>query len=268
MPIVVNTEFAIRSVGAENLLSRESMSNHLNQTIIAASNCWERLRASLSTPSRIGLSISLLLFLASVTGCNTTAQYADVPQNQMTGTNQMAGTNQMTGTNQAPLEETLQEGDSLRVSFPGAPNLNTEVRIRLDGIISLPVIGEVKAAGRTPTELEQELVKLYGPQLQTKEVSVTVVSSALYLYVTGAVLRPGKITSDHPLTALDAIMEAGGFDYTKANLKKVTVIRHEGGKTQHYLLDLKQVLKHGRQEQTLDVKRGDIIYVPERFAWF
>ena len=209
-----------------------------------------RLKVLLKPGTCFGVVISSWLFLAGVTGCKT-AQYATMPETEAARTNQMV----------------LQEGDSLRISFPGAPNLNTDVRIRLDGIISLPVVGEVKAAGRTPAELEQELLKLYGPQLQTKEVSVSVTSSALYVYVTGAVLRPGKITSDHPMTALDAIMEAGGFDYTKANLKKVMVIRHENGKTQHHRLDLKRVLR-GHQDRPFDLQRADIIYVPERFAWF
>ena len=200
--------------------------------------------------SCLGVVFSSIVLLSCFTGCKT-AEFTGLPRNETAGTNQMF----------------LQEGDSLRISFPGAQNLNTDVRIRLDGIISLPMVGDVKAAGRTPAELEQELLKLYGPQLQNKEVSVTVVSSVLYVYVTGAVLRPGKITSDHPMTALDAIMEAGGFDYTKANLKKVTVIRHENGKTQHHTLDLKGVL-HGHQDRPLELVRGDIIYVPERFAWF
>jgi polysaccharide export outer membrane protein len=201
----------------------------------------------------------VLLFLVIVTGCKT-EQHASSPQIPAEVTNQIASAG---GTN----EEILQEGDSLRVSFPGAANLNTEVRVRLDGIISLPIVGEVKAAGRTPKDLEQELLKLYGPSLQTKEVAVTVLSSALYVYVTGAVLRPGKITSDHPMNALDAIMEAGGFDYAKANLKNVRVIRRENGQTQYYLLNFKRVL-HGEQDQHLELNRGDIIYVPERFAWF
>jgi polysaccharide export outer membrane protein len=161
----------------------------------------------------------------------------------------------------------LHEGDSVRVSFPGAPNLNTVQQIRRDGRITLPLIGEFKATDLTPVEMEKELIKLYGPQLQTKEVNVAVDSSAFVVYVTGAVLRPGRIVSDRPMTALEAIMEAGGFDYTKANMKKVVVIRHENGRTEHHLLNLKKVL-HGEPDEPFGLKRSDIIFVPERFAWF
>jgi hypothetical protein len=94
------------------------------------------------------------------------------------------------------------------------------------------------AVGMTPAELEKEIIKLYSSQLVPKEVTVTVVSSSFPVFVSGAVIRPGKILSDHPITALEAIMEAGGFDYTKANLGHVTVIRNEGGRVKNYTLNL------------------------------
>jgi len=162
----------------------------------------------------------------------------------------------------------LREGDVLRVTFPGTANLDTAPQpIRRDGNIALPLIGEVKAVGMTPTELEKELVKRYSSQLVSKEVTVTVVSSAYTVYVTGAVLRPGKISSDHPISALEAIMEAGGFNYTTANLKEVTVIRHEGGAAKNYKLNLKSVLK-GEKSEPFYLKPSDIVFVPERFSWF
>jgi len=80
-------------------------------------------------------------------------------------------------------------------------------------------------------------------------------------------LRPGKVLSERPLTALEAIMEAGGFDYTKADQKGVAVIRHEGGATQRYKLNLKNELAGGGS-QPFALKPYDIIYVPEKFNWF
>ncbi len=165
----------------------------------------------------------------------------------------------------------LREGDVLRVTFPGSPNLDAQSQpqpVRRDGNITLPLIGEVRAAGLTPSELEKELLKSYATQLVSKAVTVTVVSSAYAVYVTGAVLRPGKVSSDHPITALEAIMEAGGFDYTKANLKEVTVIRQEGGATKKYVLDMKSALKSKTSTESFYLKPSDIVYVPERFVWF
>jgi polysaccharide biosynthesis/export protein len=162
----------------------------------------------------------------------------------------------------------LREGDVVRITFPGSPNLDTQPQqVRRDGNIALPLIGEVRAAGMTPTELEKDLVTRYSSQLVSKEVAVTVVSSSYVVYVTGAVLRPGKVSSDHPISALEAIMEAGGFDYANANLKKVTVIRHEGGQARNYTLNLKDTLK-GVKSEPFYLKPSDIVYVPVRFSWF
>jgi hypothetical protein len=62
-------------------------------------------------------------------------------------------------------------------------------------------------------------------------------------------------------------MEAGGFDHTKANLKKITVIRHENSRTDHFKLNLKGLLQ-GEESEQFDLKPADIVYVPERFSWF
>ena len=162
---------------------------------------------------------------------------------------------------------TLREGDVLKISFPGAPNLNTSQQIRRDGKIVLPVVGEVIAAGLSPAELQQQLLTLYSPELLSKEVTVAVESSSFTIFVTGAVIKPGKVLSDHPITALEAIMEAGGFDYAKANLKAVVVVRNENGRTRNYTLNLKQVLQ-GNDNEPFYLKPSDIVYVKERFAWF
>jgi polysaccharide export outer membrane protein len=167
-----------------------------------------------------------------------------------------------------PLPESLllREGDTVRITFPGSGNLNTIQQIRLDGKISLPLVGEFKAAGMTPSNLEKELVKLYEPQLVTKEVNVTVESSAYFVFVTGAVARPGRIVFDRPITALEAVLDAG-VEHSKANLKEVTVIRRRGGREELHHLNLKLELQ-GRGVEPFYLQPSDIIFVRERFTWF
>ncbi|MFO1475543.1 MAG: polysaccharide biosynthesis/export family protein [Verrucomicrobiota bacterium] len=161
----------------------------------------------------------------------------------------------------------LREGDVLRITFPGAPNLNATQQIRPDGKITLGLIGEVPAAGMTPAQLEKDLIQRYSGQLVTKEITVTVESSSFTVFVTGMVLRPGRIESHRPITALEAIMESGGFDFSRANLKDVTVIRNTRGHTEHFKLNLKRVLE-GQDEDPFYLKPSDIVYVPEKFNWF
>jgi polysaccharide export outer membrane protein len=225
------------------------MTKHVKMKIVAGKPLQRRARRRSCLWHLLPVAVTLLMF----SGCQSpTTQSNDSVQAAAVRTEALI----------------LREGDVLRVTFPGAPNLDTPPQpIRRDGNITLPLIGEVKATGMTPTELEKELIKRYSTQLVSKEVSVTVVSSAYVVYVIGAVLRPGKIASDHPISALEAIMEAGGFDSSRANLKAVRVIRHEGGVTKNYTVNLKNVLK-GVKNEPFYLEPSDIVYVPERFTWF
>lgn len=161
----------------------------------------------------------------------------------------------------------LREGDVLKISFPGSPNLDTVQPIRRDGKISLQLVGEMTASGLSPSDLEKKLSDAYASQLVVKAVTVTVESSSIPVFVDGAVLRPQKVVADHPISALEAIMEAGGFDYAKANLKDVQVIRYEDGREKTYPLNLKEVME-GKPGEQFFLKPYDIVHVPERFEWF
>jgi protein involved in polysaccharide export with SLBB domain len=173
-------------------------------------------------------------------------------------------------TNQPPANSDsliLKEGDSLHISFPGTPSLNTTQIIRRDGKITLDMVGEVVAAGLTPRALREELLQRYGDQLVVKEISVTVASSTFVVYVTGTVLRPGKLISDRRLSPLQAVIEAG-IDHAKANLKAVVVIRDlPSGKRERFKLNLARQLK-GQPTMPFSLEPFDIIYVPERFSWW
>lgn len=161
----------------------------------------------------------------------------------------------------------LREGDTVKIAFTAAPHLDTVQQIRRDGKIELPLVGEVVAAGKTPSELEKQVIQLYAPQLNSKEITVSLESASFPVFVTGCVVKPGKVLSDHPITALEAVMEAGGFDYSKANLKSVRIIRREGDQVKHFTLNLKAVM-NGDENTAFALKPSDIVYVPERFTWF
>lgn len=161
----------------------------------------------------------------------------------------------------------LRSGDIVKISFPRTPTLDTTQQIRRDGKINLYLVGEVSAANMPPSELEGRLLELYASQLVSKEVRVTVVSSAFSVFVTGAVVHPGKLTPERSLTAFEAIMEAGGFDPAKADTKAVTVIRNDSGQTKRFQLNLKAVLE-GKESEPFYLQAYDVVYVPERFSWF
>jgi polysaccharide biosynthesis/export protein len=160
----------------------------------------------------------------------------------------------------------LNPGDVIRVTFPGAPELNQTQKIGTDGSLSLPLIGQINVAGKTPGQLQGELANLYKPQLQDNEVLVTVETRAVPVVVSGAVQRPGKIVFERPATLLEAIMEAGGFT-PQADLKRVSVIRIVKGEHQTELFDLRPVLR-GQATQATYVSGGDVIYIPEKLLNF
>ena len=163
----------------------------------------------------------------------------------------------------AALPVRLNPGDVVQISFPASPQMNTSERVRVDGMLALPLVGEVSAAGKTPAELQADLSRLYEKHLEIREVVVIVASSSASVFVTGAVSRPGRVTMERPLTVLDAIMEAGGFDPRRANVKKVAVIRQKGGRYLRNTMNLKPVLR-GENVVPFKLEPFDIIYVPEK----
>jgi protein involved in polysaccharide export with SLBB domain len=160
----------------------------------------------------------------------------------------------------------LVAGDTVRITFPAAPELNQTQKISADGSLSLPLIGEVAASGKTVGELQVQLAGLYKPQLQDNEVLVTLDTRAVPVVVSGAVQKPGKIIFERPATVLEAIMEAGGFT-PEADLKKVSLIRIVKGEHETQVVDLRPLLK-GKPTPAIYCSGGDVIYVPEKLLLF
>lgn len=172
----------------------------------------------------------------------------------------------MSAENMVPTVLLLSAGDVLDITFAGATNFNGSRRIGPEGAITMPIVGQVQASGKTAAELEAELEVLYAKELQDPELFVNLAGSANVIYVTGSVARPGRVTLDRPLTALEAILEAGGFT-PDANLKKVTVIRYEGLDNTTYELDLAPVYTGG-PVSPFYLKPRDAVHVPKKVQWF
>lgn len=155
----------------------------------------------------------------------------------------------------------LSAGDTVKLAFVGAPELNQSQKIRADGKLSLPLIGEVTAAGKTLVSFQNELIRLYKSQLRNSDVVVTLESGTAQVTVSGNVKKPAKLTFDRPTTVFQAIMEAGGVS-EYGNLRKVHLTRTVNGKQLTQVIDLRPVMS-GRSTDALYVKDGDVIYVPQ-----
>lgn len=155
---------------------------------------------------------------------------------------------------------TLTAGDVVKLTFLGAPELNLTQKIRADGKLSLPQIGEVSAAGKMLPQFQAELVRLYKSQLRNSEVLVTLEYSGIQVYMAGAINKPGKLQFDRPTTILQAIAEAGGVS-AFGTLKKVKIVRLENGQQRVQTLDLRSAKKSATD--AFYVRDGDIITIPE-----
>lgn len=167
------------------------------------------------------------------------------------------------GAAKAQASESLSPGDVISVAYPRAAEMNLSQKIRPDGRVSLPIIGDVTAAGRTLPAFQKELHRRYSAELQDPKVVVSVIETAAAVYVWGAVAEPGKIPLDRPMNALEAIMEAGGFT-PAANLKSVSVVRTENGTHKRYNLNMTKALTG--EAPAFYVRPYDKIYVATR-AW-
>jgi len=148
--------------------------------------------------------------------------------------------------------------DVLRIRVWREPELGADLRVRPDGKITLPLGGEVQAAGRTPEQLGQEVAKALASYINGPLVMVSVLEVRSKKYsVTGEVNRPAAYPLVVPTTILDAIINAGGFrDYAKK--KKVTVLRK--GKVIKF--NYEEVIKGKNLQQNIGVEDGDLIVVP------
>lgn len=192
-----------------------------------------------------GLVASLAIFLLCV-GCQPTDVSSLPPEAVVARTSTGA----------------LAAGDVIRISFSGAPELNQVQAITANGKISLPLIGEVTAAGKKLKAFQSELAELYKSELQNTQVIVAQEKSAIPVILSGAVARPGKLVLDEQTTVLEAILQAGGATNI-GNLKKVRIIRTVAGKHYTQIIDLNPAMQ-GKPSSVFYVKYGDIIFVPER----
>lgn len=157
---------------------------------------------------------------------------------------------------------TLQPGDIVEVKFYYTPELDVTQAVRPDGRITLQLIGEIRVQGRTPGEVQRGLLRLYEPHLKDPEIAVVVRSlHNQRVFVGGAVLTPGIIQIPARTTALEAVMQAGGFNLEEAAVQNVIVIRHRGGQRYAYKLDLKDAIR-GNDAEPFFLEPQDIVYVP------
>jgi polysaccharide export outer membrane protein len=158
----------------------------------------------------------------------------------------------------------IEPGDELDVRFFYNPELNEEVQVRPDGNISLPLVGEMRAAGSTPTQLEGNLRDSYSRELRQAAITVIVKGFAgQRVYVDGEVGTPQMVNIAGNLSTMQAIASAGGFK-PSARKGEVLVIRRSGTAQPIVIpVDLDAAISGRDTRQDILLQPYDIIFVPK-----
>src|SRR5687768_15844979 len=175
----------------------------------------------------------------------------------------IVGTDDTRGRVEASTEFVILPGDTLSVKFFYNSELNEEVTVRSDGRISLQLIDEIMAAGKTPSQLTAILSEKYEKELRTPQVTVIVRSfSGHKIYVDGEVNKPGDFVVATPLTLLQAIAGAGGFKETAGNNQVIIIRRTLDPKPLIITADVEAAVAGRDLTQDIPIYPLDIVYVP------
>lgn len=161
-------------------------------------------------------------------------------------------------------EYRIQPGDQLDIKLFYNPELNELLTVRPDGRVTMQLVNDVMAAGRTPAELTAVLTKAYSSELANPKVAVIVRTSISdRVYVDGEVNRAGMVTIVGPTSVLQTISQAGGMKDT-AKVDEILLLRRgDDNKVNVIILNLEQVLSGVDISQDIAVRPNDIVYVPK-----
>ena len=158
--------------------------------------------------------------------------------------------------------------DLVEVSVWHNPDLGAKVPVRPDGMISLPLIGDVMAGGKTTAEVAAEISDKLKTFIRDPQVAVILTELRSHEYlsrvrVTGAVRNPISVPYRQGMTVLDAVLAAGGTtEFAAAD--RTELYRKEGSNTHAYAVQLERILKKGDLSTNYAAQPGDVITVPER----
>jgi polysaccharide export outer membrane protein len=153
-------------------------------------------------------------------------------------------------------------GDVLQLFVWKEPDLSKDVTVRGDGKVTVPVLGDIEAANKTPAELAATLTKLYLKYLAAPQVTVAVLQPTVArFYVLGQVSRPGDFVLNGRTTVLQGLALAGGFrEFAKSD--EIVIIRREGGREVSTPFNYKRVQQGKDLTQNFVLRPGDTILVP------
>lgn len=156
-------------------------------------------------------------------------------------------------------------GDVLQVFVWRQPELTVSVPVRPDGKVSTPLVEDIVAVGKTPSQLAREMEKVLSEYVRSPQVNVIVsqpISTLSQIKIIGQVARPQAIPYREGLTALDAVLAVGGLAPFAAG-NRAKIVRTVNGKQREIKLKLDDLVNRGDMQQNLALLPGDVLVVPE-----
>ena len=165
--------------------------------------------------------------------------------------------------NRRPLYR-LRQSDSIEISVSFAPEFNQTATVRPDGFISLKELPDTYVAGLTVAELQRTLVTRYADRLHQPEITVTLKDfEHPYFIAGGQVAHPGRYELRGPLTATEAVAVAGGLTDQSKHSQVVLFRRYSDEVVEARLLDIKRMFSSRNLQEDLQLKAGDVLFVPQ-----
>jgi polysaccharide export outer membrane protein len=153
--------------------------------------------------------------------------------------------------------------DVLGIVFWREPDFTGDVAVRSDGRITLPLLGDITAAGVTPTALKEQIRTAATQYLTDPNVTVVVRQiNSRKVFITGEVAQPGAYPLAGPRTVMQLISLAGGLTEF-ASTDNISILRQEQGRTRAFMFNYKDVAKGRNVQQNILLQPGDTIVVPE-----
>lgn len=220
--------------------------------------------AAMKNILRVGLMVIFFLSCALIARTQTdTKSGSKLTSDKPAASEQQTNSIVQAGVNPVSEEFVIGTGDVLNVDVWKETEVSRVVPVRSDGRISLPLVGEIQAGGRTPKQLEAEISAKLKDFVSEPEVTVIVQEIKSQKFnVLGMVMKPGSYVLTNPTTILDAIAMAGGFrDFAKQ--KDVYVLRRAADGSQTRLpFNYKDVVKGHSSAQNIALQSNDTLVVP------
>ena len=153
-------------------------------------------------------------------------------------------------------------GDELEILVWKEPDVSRTVQVRPDGKISLPLVDDIQAAGKTPLELKHEITKAMASFVDNPTVYVLLQKNqSKKIYVLGKVQEPGEFVLEKRISVLQAIALAGGFvEWAKKG--DIVIIRNQNGEKQRMEFDFDKVISGDEIEKNIELVPDDVVVVP------